>query len=85
MFSRKDSQSTKKIFFDINKLTLRAFRALREILTFYEFIREFIGNFFDTSLSKESIASVHPEMALFHNLSVNLRDALCDVLQYVSA
>jgi len=24
-------------------------------------------------------------MALFHNLSVNRRDSLCDVLQYVSA
>ncbi len=29
--------------------------------------------------------SVHPEMALFHNLSFNRRDSLCDVLQYVSA
>ncbi len=30
------------------------------------------------------LVSVHPEMALFHNLSVNLRDWLCDVAGYVS-
>jgi len=27
----------------------------------------------------QTIASFHPEMALFHNLCVNLRDCLCDV------
>ncbi len=35
--------------------------------------------------SREGVASVHPEMPLFHNIDVNLRYCLCDVLQYVSA
>jgi hypothetical protein len=30
-------------------------------------------------------ASFQPEMALFRNFSVNLRDSLCGVLQYASA
>ena len=29
--------------------------------------------------------SFHPEMALFRNLGVNLRDRLCDVPRYASA
>jgi len=31
------------------------------------------------------ITSFHPEMALFRNLGVNLRNRLCDVPTYVSA
>jgi len=31
------------------------------------------------------IDSFHPEMAIFRNLGVNLRDSLCGVLQYASA
>ena len=31
------------------------------------------------------LASFRPEMALFHNLGVNLRVFLCDVPEYVSA
>jgi hypothetical protein len=39
-----------------------------------------------TTLSiKTSLASFHPEMALFRNLCVNLRDRLCDVPMYASA
>jgi len=41
-----------------------------------------IGNIFAYSLF---LPSFHPEMALFRNLCVNLRDCLCDVLQYASA
>ncbi len=32
-----------------------------------------------------NLVSFHPEMALFRNLCVKLRNCLCDVLQYVSA
>ena len=35
--------------------------------------------------SYPQLASFHPEMALFRNLGVNLRDRLCDVPTYVSA
>jgi hypothetical protein len=31
------------------------------------------------------LISFHPEMALFRNLGVNLRNHLCDVHMYVSA
>ncbi len=36
-------------------------------------------------VSSTILASFHPEMALFRNLGVNLRDRLCDVPTYVSA
>ena len=40
---------------------------------------------FPISSGYYDLGSFHPEMALFRNLGVNLRDRLCDVPTYASA
>ena len=58
MFSRKDAENAKEISFNINKLTLRA---LREILTFYEFTN------FPTILTVQRHSSLPSGPALYLN------------------